>query len=250
MAIGAFIIARLSSSRLPEKALMGILGKPMIEHMARRVRAAGTVDKVIITTSDEPSDDPLEELASRLKIGCYRGSLQNIMERITGAAKAYDCDVIVELLGDNPLVHSELIDDVVKFHSHGKNDYAATVTNEYPLFGIEKKLFSVGVRVQVYSRVVAERYVEYPEYMRNDDKHPCAYIFDNPEAFKIGYLEAKGKWGFLNKPELTFAVNYRKNFNLIRAIFEYNYPEDKNFPLENVFMQLNKEKYLYTLMGS
>ena len=250
MNTGAFIIVRLGSSRLPKKNIMEILGKPMIELLIERVKRSQLVDKIVITTSSHPIDDPLEDLAEKLGVFCYRGSLENVMERINGAAHAFDCDTIVELLGDNPLVHSDLIDDVLKLYNDGNYDYAATVTKEYSLFDMEKIFFSVGVRVQVYSRSTAERYIEYPQYIGNDNKHPCAYIFDHPEVFRIGYLEAKGKWAFMNRPDLTFAVNYRKNFNLIRSIFERNYPEDNNFSLKKVYQQLDEEKYLYLLMGS
>jgi len=250
MNTGVFIIVRLGSSRLPKKNIMEILGKPMIELLIERIKQSKLIDKIVITTSSDSIDDPLEDLAEKLGVFCYRGALENVMERINGAAHAFDCDTIVELLGDNPLVHAELIDDVLGLYQNGNYDYAATVTKEYPLFDTEKKLFSVGVRVQVYSRSSAERYVKYPDYIENDSKHPCSYIFDHPDTFKIGYLEAKGKWAFMNRPDLTFAVNYRKNFNLVRSIFERNYPEDKNIPLEKVYQQLDEEKYLYLLMGS
>ena len=247
---GGFIIARLSSSRLPEKSIMRILDKPMIELMVERVQASQLVDRVIIATSTHASDDPLEELAKKLRIGCYRGSLENVMNRITSAANAYDCNTIVELLGDNPLVHSGLLDDVIKFYNEGNYDYAATVTKEYPVSDSDKKLFSLGIRVQVYSRSAAEQYVNYPEYIRDDNKHPCTYIFEHPETFKIGYFEARGKWSFMNCPDLNFAVNYQKNFNLIRTFFETHYPTDRNFSLRKVYDQLDAEKYLCLLMGN
>jgi len=250
MTTGAFIIARLSSKRLPKKNILPILGKPMIELMVERVKASKFIDKIIIATSTDSTDDPLEEVANKLGIECYRGSLNNIMERVYNAAKYYNCDNIVELLGDNPLVHSELIDDVISFYINGKYDYAATVTKEYPVSDKKFCLFSVGVRVQVYSIDAARRYSEYLEYMGNDVKGSTAYIFEHPEAFKIGYFEAKDKWGFMNRPDLTFAVNYRKNFNMIRIIFEKNYDEDRNFSLKKVYEQLDREKYLYLLMGS
>lgn len=250
MTTGAFIVVRLSSSRLPQKAMLEILGKPMIEHMIERVRASRMINKVVITTSVHPSDDLLEELAQKLNVCCYRGSLENVMERVSGAAKTCDCDTVVELLGDNPLVHSELIDDVVGFYINGRYDYAATVTKEYPAAVTRKRLFSVGVRIQVYSKAAAGEYINYPGYMGNDCKHPCSYIFEHPEKFKIGYFEAKGKWAFMNRPELSFAVNYFNNFNLIKAIFEKNYPADKTFSLEKVYGQLDKDRYLYLLMGS
>ena len=89
MSIGAFIIARLSSSRLPEKNILGIMGKSMIEKMAERVKATERVDKVIITTSNQSSDDQLESISKEIGVGCYRGSLDNIMDRITKASNAY-----------------------------------------------------------------------------------------------------------------------------------------------------------------
>jgi spore coat polysaccharide biosynthesis protein SpsF (cytidylyltransferase family) len=250
--IDAFIVVRLSSARLPEKAVMEILDKPMIELMVERVRMSHLINKVVIATSVETTDDPLEELSDRLGIGCYRGSLVNVMNRVHKAAEAHNSETIIELLGDNPLVHCDLIDGVVKYYLDGKYDYAATVTREYPVAGINPKLklFSVGVRVQVYSRKVAEKYVDYPEYFNNEDKGTTAYIFEHPEIFKVGYFEAKDQWGFMNQSELTFAVNYKKNFDMIRAIFEKNYPGDKNFSLEKVYEQLDKDKALYLLMGN
>jgi len=250
MTVAAFIVVRLSSSRLPAKAMMKILDKPMIELMVERVQAAHSIAKIIITTSKDPSDDPLENLAEDLGIGCYRGSLDIVMERIAGAAEAYDCDTIVELLGDNPLVPPDLIDAVVKLYYDGNYEYTATLTKEYPVSDPEKKRFSAGIRIQVYSRFAAEQYTRYPDYINNDNKHPCSYIFDHPEDFRIGYFEARDGWSFMNRPDLNFAVNYQKNFDLIRKFFETHYPDDNNFSLKKVYDQLDAEKHLYLQMGN
>jgi len=250
MSIGAFIIARLSSSRLPEKNILEIMGKSMIEKMAERVKAAERVDKVIITTSDQSSDDQLESVSKKNGVGCYRGSLDNIMDRIIKASETYECDTIVELLGDNPLVHSALIDDVVEFFLEGKYDYAATVTREYPVSCSEYKLFPIGVRVQVYSIDAAERYKDYSEYINNKHKHPCSYIFEHPESFRIGYFEAKDKWAFLSRPNLNFAVNYQENLDMIRKIFELCYPQNSNFSMREIIRTINENPDLGSLMGT
>ena len=249
MSVGAFIIARLNSSRLPEKNIQRIMGRPMIELMVERMKAAKTVENIVITTSSLSSDDQLEELSKRLGISCYRGSLENIMDRIINAAKTYKCDTIVELLGDNPLVHSELIDDVVSCYFKNKYDYAATVTKEYPKSG-NKCLFPVGVRVQVYSIKAAEQYAKYPEYINNEKKHPCSYIFEHPESFNVGYFEAKDKWCFLNHPNLNFAVNYQENFEMVRQIFENCYFENSNFSMNDIIETIDLNQDLKLLMGN
>ncbi len=244
MTITAMLIARLSSTRLPAKNIKQILGRPMIELLAERVSQASSIDQVMITTSDQPSDDPLEELAERIGIGCYRGSLDNVMERISGAATATDCDHVVEILGDNPFVHSELIDDVVGLHLQGDYDYVANITNEYEQADSKLKRFSLGIRVQAYKRKLAEAYVDYP-----DTDNYSAYMFNNPDVYKVGYLEAAGKWSFANRPDLNFAVNYKKNFEFANRVFVENYANDKNFTLESIYQQLDKQADLLELLG-
>ena len=249
MTTGVFIIARLSSTRLPAKNMMPILGKPMIHHLVERVAEAKTVDRIVITTSTLPSDDPLEILAKEIGVDCFRGDLDNIMERIVGAANYFNCDTVVEILGDNPLVHSSLIDDVVGLYHSKKSQYAATITKEYFPQGEGMSLFALGLRVQVYSTEVAEQYVKYPGYI-NSDRHPCAFIFDNPDIFDVTFLEARGKWGFMNRPVLNFAVNYQKNFDLVNRLYEKNYNSNRNFDLQTVFRQLDEDVELYQLFGA
>ena len=54
----------------------------------------------------------------------------------------------------------------------------------------------------------------------------------------------------MNKPELNFSVNYPKNFELNKRIFEENYKRDNNFNLENVFEQIANEPDLLSLFGA
>ena len=249
MTVGILLIARLSSTRLPKKNILPIFGKPLIQHLVERVARAKLASKVIIATSDLPSDDPLEEIAEKIGIDCYRGSLNNVMERITGAAEKYGCETIVEILGDNPLVHSDLIDNVIELYQNNNFDYASTITQEYSPYDSDKILFSLGLRVQVYSIETARKHIEYPDYLING-KHYCSYIYENPKVFNVGYLEATGKWSFMNKPSLNFAVNYPKNFELTKRFFEKNYSNDNNFSLGLVYEQLDLEEDLYQLFGA
>lgn len=250
MSVGAFIVSRLSSTRLPQKALMEILGKPMIERLIGRVRRARSIDKVVVATSREPSDDPLEALAARIGVACHRGSLPDIMERVRGAAEANSCDTIVEILGDNPLVHGELIDDVVSLCQKGGYDYCASVTREYPEAEAGRKLFALGIRVQVYSLDVARRHKDYPGYLEAGEKGSTAYIYEHPQAFRLGFLEATGRWASLSRPDLNFAVNYRKNFEMVSRIFERLHSQDPDFPLQKVIELYDRDKALPPLMGA
>jgi len=250
MSTGAFIVARLSSSRLPRKALMDVAGKPMLERMVERVRRAKSIDKVVIATSDEPSDDDLEAFAKDVGVGCHRGSLPDIMERVAGAAQAFECDTVVEILGDNPLVHSDLIDDVVDLYKQGDCDYTASVTKEFPVSAEKMQLFALGIRVQAYSLAAALAHKDYPGYLEADDKGSTAYIFEHPDRFRLRYLEASGKWAAANKPDINFAVNYEKNLEMIRMIFEGLLPIDQDFSLDRVMELYDSEPAIQERMGA
>ena len=73
------ITARLKSKRLPKKVLLEVLGKPLIVHMINRIKYAKNIDKIIICTSTNVQDDPLEEITKQENIYCYRGSEDDVL---------------------------------------------------------------------------------------------------------------------------------------------------------------------------
>lgn len=246
MKTGALLIARLSSTRLPAKNLKLMAGKPMIAHLAERVGRADSIDQVIITTSEEASDDPLAEFAEKAGIACHRGPLDDVMARICGAADAFELDTVVEILGDNPLIDHHLVDDVMALYDPATVDYAANISPDYAVKPEGSIDFAIGVRVQVYSAATAKRYVEF----QHVTGHPSSYIFDNPNQFKCTYLNATDKWAFLNKPEINFAVNYPKNFTLMERVFEEIYPADPAFSLQRAIEMMDANPALYDLTGA
>jgi len=245
----ALITARMGSSRLPGKSMMPILGKPMIERMIERVRHSQYIEQIVIATTELMEDDTIESLAARIGVGCFRGSVQDVLGRINAAAVVCDADLVVELLGDNPLVHADLIDDVVEFYKESDFDYTASVTTEYPHAGPELMQFPIGTRVEVFSQAVLDRCEELANepYYR---EHSTSFIYEHPDMFRLGYFEARGKWRYFNRPELTFAVNYQENLNMVRRIFERCYPVNPNFPLSDVIRTLDSDPTLRPLMGS
>jgi spore coat polysaccharide biosynthesis protein SpsF (cytidylyltransferase family) len=121
-------------------------------------------------------------------------------------------------LGDNPLVHADLIDACMKIFRDGDVDYVATVTNEYPLADAELKKFPIGVRVQVLRQSALTRCSELAT-SASAREHATSFIAAHPEIFPTAFLEASGPFSDCHRPELTFAVNYPGNLELIRALF-------------------------------
>jgi spore coat polysaccharide biosynthesis protein SpsF len=249
MSTMALLAVRTGSSRLPAKALMPILGKPMLERMLDRVSRAKRVDQIVIATTHLDEDDPIEELAHGVGASCYRGPVDDVLGRMAGAVTQTGVDRVVELLGDNPLVHSDIIDEVCDFFETGAFDYAVNVTREQPHAPASAARFPIGVRVEVYTPAVIIRCAQEADDPRNRE-HSTSYIGEHPDRFKLGYFEAKGGWAALNRPNYTFAVNYQQNFDLVERIFSTCYPQDTNFSLHAVMRALRDQPSLTSMMGT
>ena len=86
---------RLKSTRLPKKILLEVAGKPLIVCILDRLKCTYTIDKIIICTSSNPQDDPLEQVAEQEGIYCFRGSENDVLKRLLDAAKKADVKNIV-----------------------------------------------------------------------------------------------------------------------------------------------------------
>ena len=108
-----FITARLKSTRLPKKILLEVAGKPLIVHMLDRIKRALTIDKIIICTSTNPQDDPLEEIAGQEQVSCFRGSEEDVLVRLLEAAQSHDLKYFANITADCQMMDPLLIDRAV-----------------------------------------------------------------------------------------------------------------------------------------
>ena len=228
---------------------MPILGKPMLERMIERVQRARSIDRVVIATTHLAEDDRVQALAERMSAGCFRGSVDDVLDRMSSAVASSGCDRVIELLGDNPLVHAKLIDDVAAFFEAGGYDYAVNVTHEQPHAAPGAAKFPIGIRVEVYKPWVIERCATDAKSHFNRE-NSTSYIGEHPEIFKLGHFQAKDDWSALHHPDWTFAVNYQQNYDLVRTVFEACYPEDENFTLDAVVALMERRPELAALMGA
>jgi len=116
MSPGILIQSRLKSRRLPYKALRPLCGATLIEYLVDRLSIGYPV---ILCTSRDEQDDPLEIIANRAGIDCYRGSRDNLAERFYNAAIKYRINPIIRVTGDNPLTDINIMLDLLGKHDGG-----------------------------------------------------------------------------------------------------------------------------------
>jgi spore coat polysaccharide biosynthesis protein SpsF len=114
---------------------MDIAGTPMLAHALRRLRAAERIDDIVLATTVNDRDDPLTALAEREHARWYRGSEDDVLARVTGAAGESGAEVVVRITGDCPLLDPEVVDRVVDalLEAPTACDYASNVLRRtYP----------------------------------------------------------------------------------------------------------------------
>ncbi len=104
------IPARYGSSRLPGKPLKDICGKPMIQHVYENASKSKVLDKVVVATDDQRVYDAVIAFGGEAVMTSENHPTGS--DRVAEAASNYDCDYVINIQGDEPLVPAEIIDDI------------------------------------------------------------------------------------------------------------------------------------------
>jgi 3-deoxy-manno-octulosonate cytidylyltransferase (CMP-KDO synthetase) len=108
----AVIPARYASSRFPGKALADIAGRAMIEHVYRRAASARHVDAVVVATDDARIAAAVERFGGEVRL--TRSDHLSGTDRLAEVAAELDCDLVVNVQGDEPLIEPSAIDAAIE----------------------------------------------------------------------------------------------------------------------------------------
>jgi spore coat polysaccharide biosynthesis protein SpsF len=234
MKIICFIEARFRSTRLPGKVLKPILGKPMLELMIERLRRARTLDGIVIATTDGPADDPIVELARRLDVGVFRGSEDDVLARVLGAARAFHADVIVETTGDCPLHDPALVDKVVADFRMGGADFVSNVRGYTTPRGTDVRVFLTDALDDI-NRISQDA---------ADHEHVSLHFWEHPEKYRLRNVPSD----FPSEiAQLRLTVDTPEDFELVRRIYEELYPVNPEFTLGDILALLERQPELVSV---
>lgn len=223
----AIIQARMSSSRLPGKVLRDIGGQPMLVRVVERTRQAETVEKVVVATTTDPTDDAVERLCRKRGYACYRGSQLDVLDRYYQAARHYNADVVVRITADCPLIDPGLIDHMVNSflgspemadltppapdsrspfpYDLAANRLPAPWGRTYPI-GLDIEVCAFQGLEQVWKEAVLPHHRE----------HVMPYFYDHPERFKILHINHDEDFG-----SMRWTVDTAADLDLVRQIFQH-----------------------------
>ena len=217
--------SRLSSSRLPRKALLEVNGKSLIEIQISRILRSTQVDGLIVATSEDESDDNLCEHLAKRGIRFYRGSLNNVLERFINASEAEDCDLIIRLTGDCPLVMPELLDSMILSFDELDIDYLSNALGE---------TFPDGLDIEIFQKSILKDLLRF-KLTKDEKEHVTLGIYKRPEVFRIAKYDNSSNMG-----SRRWTVDYLEDFLFVERVFNHYKGREADFGFEELLALLNQ----------
>jgi spore coat polysaccharide biosynthesis protein SpsF len=202
----ASIEARMNSSRLPGKVLADIEGRPALIRLLDRLQRATTLDAIVVATTDTAADDPVALAVAAAGARVYRGSEDDVLNRVVEAHRMMNSELVVELTGDCPLTDPDIVDLGVTTFLANEVDVVTTVV---------KPSFPLGMDVQIFPfKALAE--VDASVHDPAVREHVSLFFYEHPERYRILHLAAPSPY---RAPETRLLLDYPEDLRMIREIY-------------------------------
>lgn len=202
MKTGFLITARLKSSRLAKKLLLPFGNENYITQLVRRLKTSPHLQEIVICTSVDAEDDPLEEVAKKEGIHCYRGDREDVISRLNEARIKYGLDYVINMTADCPLVPVELIPFMIE-------QFNKTNADLIHLFDMPPGLYLSGLNPVAMEQIVAKKNDGLTEYW--------LYYFLKTDLFNVQHL-GESYTGKIEKKNYRVALDYPEDHEFFTAL--------------------------------
>ena len=184
MNVGIIIQARMGSTRLPGKILKQFYGgKTLLETLLDNLHKVEGA-KVIIATSVNENNDPLETFLVEKGELVYRGSENDVLERFINAAEENDIDGIVRICSDNPFMDWHGVSQLNEKANTSNADYIGFHINNQPSILTHFGFWGEFVRLEALKRVASTTEEGTPAH-----EHVTYHIYNHPDDYKCEWIE-------------------------------------------------------------
>ena len=219
----------MTSTRLPGKVLMEVMGRPLLSYQLERLRFSKQISKMIIATTVNREDDPIVALAHMEGVGFFRGSEDDVLDRYYQAAKKYNVNHIMRLTADCPLIDPDVCDCIADAYFESGVEYIRT--GETFAEGLDCEI--IGFKALIKAWLEAES--------KSEREHVTLYIRNHPELFKTIVKENE-----TDDSRYRVTVDEEEDFIVVKTILENLYKgEATYFSIKEIkkFFRENPEIY-------
>lgn len=229
----AVIQAQMGSSRLPSKVMIPLDCEHVLDHDIRRVDSANEVDQVVVATSEQKQDDIITEHANRQDVAVYRGSEDDVLDRMYEAATEHDAEVVIRATADCPLLSPSYIDVAVRKLVNGSFDCVSSHL---------ERTFPIEVTTEALS-FTSFKHVAETAKDSNHREHVTPYYYDNPAEFDIYNLTSQEVFNqplLQDRTDLRLTLDEAADYELFRRIYQ-NVEYDDIIDLKDAIQYVDNE---------
>lgn len=214
----------MGSTRLPEKVIMPLAGKPLLIRMLERVCYSDQVSKVVVAVTHEEYDDVLVNICRNEDYEVFRGSTDDLLDRHYKAGIENNADAVVKIPSDCPLIDPEIITKVIDYYVSNSDKYDY-VSNLHPA------TYPDGNDVEIMNIEALEEAWKYAskEFER---EHTTPYLWENPDKFRIGNV--KWETGLDYSMTHRWTIDYMEDYLFIREVYEALFDKNPEFRLNDI----------------
>ncbi len=206
--IVSLIQARMSSSRLPGKVLMPLGGTTVLDQVV--ARAALFSKQVVVCTSVDPSDDPIEAHCAQRGVICIRGALNDVFSRFRKALsdpRVEPSQWFARITADCPLLSPTLAHLALEKRSE-QLDY----------IGINAARLPRGLALELVRRSVFEA-LDHSSLDEPEREHVTLHLYETPGRYRCAMLEPPEAFLY---PEMRLTLDYQEDYTLLERLFAQN----------------------------
>lgn len=201
--IVCIIQARRQSERLPDKTLMKLSGRRVLEHVIARCQQIHRVDQVLVAAPNHAEEDVIENVALKAGANCYRGDMNDVLSRFYHAAEHTNADYIMRVTADCPLLDPAVCDSLVEKFLVNQADYGSTA--HWPH----------GLDCEIFSRALLEK-AHFTANAPADREHVTLWMKRQEEVNAVSYLPETGNLHVGNR----WVLDYPEDYNFLTALFD------------------------------
>ena len=204
------IEARMGSSRLPGKTLHKIYrDETLLGLVVKRFRLCTEIEDIYVATTDAGRDDEISQWCGQNSVECYRGSENDVLDRVVKTALSAKADAIVQMGADSAYLDYELIDALVRTYRQGRYDYVSNdLELTYPL-GIYGHVVKVSTLAELNAR---------SDLTVKDREDVVRYLWEHPTDYALLNVPAPPD---LRCPGLRLTVDYLEDQEQARAVYSH-----------------------------
>jgi spore coat polysaccharide biosynthesis protein SpsF (cytidylyltransferase family) len=202
----------MGSTRLPEKVLKPIQGRPMLAWVVARTSAASLLDDTVVATSTKAQDDEVAAFCDDQDIPRFRGDEADVLDRYYQTAVEYDADTVVRITADCPLTSPSFIDRAIRVYNESDVDYASNKIDYAQPDGLDVEVFGFEALQTSWEEATADPEREHVTlYIRNRDAFESCDVSNPVDTSEYSVTD--------DDTILRWTVDYPSDLEFIREIY-------------------------------